>query len=547
MPEGKRVWESIVPSLMAAIMFLGAPAPSRGDVIVTSPATGRILVLDGAGTVTRVLGEAGGVQQPSGIVLDPTRHMIVADHGAGRVLRLAPDGSNGMILAWGIPKPDGPSVGPRGEIFLVSRNDAASIQRSRPRSTEGDPAPTRLNQVWRIPSGGGAPEVIATLDEATHLVQTHVVGSGPYEGDLLVLSARPGRVVRLTSVGSGAFERRSDFIAGFPVEPSSMAAATSGEILVSTTDGRILRYTDAGARLAPDFASGLPLGRTRVSVGLEGLVHVTPQGGSSVIRFDSRGARLTDLFVTGVPLAAAVATGCVPTPVGDNVAVSPGAGVSVVFDRVVEAGQTCLQTTPLAAGETITPRGNLIPDWARKLWEDPGFVVHELTTTACFEGSVGEEFFSQNPDARLLHATGSGQVMEDITVLVTPNDPRGRSGGFSEFVVYLDTRPVRDVILLKLAKLQQELDVESDLAQRIAEEQLEAIRAWLDGMTTLVSQAGPDIDRAEAIRRMLEMKAYVRANTGEAIPGFVCEGTGRSNPAGWLVAWIDTWIFHMNL
>jgi hypothetical protein len=323
-----------------------------------------------------------------------------------------------------------------------------------------------------------------------------------------------------------------------------MAYARTGELLIGTSDGRVLRYSDTGARLQPDFATGLPVGPMRLTINIDGVVHITPVGGTTVIRFDPYAARLPDLAGATVPLAAALTTGCSPTPVGQGVNVSLAAGISAIFDNVVTAGQTCLQTTALGPGVLTTPRGNTIPSFARKLFEDPGFVVYDITTTAVFTDTVVAEIFAQNPDARVMVAHGSGNVLEEATVLVTPDDPRSRQPSLSEFVIYLDTRPPSQVALIKLANLQNALN--TTFAPLINPTILSHLQDLLAQITVAVGNGGADADRPLAISLLKDFKTFTRQNSGEGIPNRA-GADGGGNAAGGLISLADTLVFQLTL
>ncbi|HET9481794.1 MAG TPA: DUF6689 family protein [Candidatus Polarisedimenticolia bacterium] len=540
---------SSLAAIAAALALLGIAGTARAEVFVASPSTGRVLVLDSDGGLVGTIGAAGGLAAPSSLAVDSQRNLLVADYAAGRIIRYSADGANASLVATGIPKPDGLSIGPSGTLFLVSRDDQGMAPRLRLRSP-GDSITVYLREVWTVPAGGGLPARIASIDESTRLTQTAVPAAGPYAGDVFVLSSRPGLIARLTlDSAKGTWARMADLATGVPGEPTGMAVTRTGQILVSTSDGRILRYSPFGQRLTPDFAGGLPAGPTSLSINFDGIVHVTPIGGTTVIRFNPYAERLADLSSASTPIAAALNSACAPTPVGANVMVSPAAGVNIIFDNVTQAGQTCLQSSLLGPGVVSTPQGNTIPEFARKLFEDPGFVVYNLTTTARFTDSIATEFFSHNPDARLLHAHGSGQVMEDITTLVTPNDPRGRTPLFSEFVVYLDTRTPQIATLTKLERLQGLLDPETGVIGNVSPDLLAALAAQIEVVAAAIGLAGPDSDRETAVGTLIQLKQFVRENSGEGIPNSPGgpEGEEGTNAAGSFLSWADSLIFSLSV
>ena len=529
-------------SWVTALVILISLGAAAAEVYVTSPSTGRILVLDSTGALVRTIGWAGGLQEPYAITLDSQRSLLVTDYAAGRILKFAEDGSNATIVAANIPKPDGLSIGANGDLFLVSRENSTGRTLLR---SGGDHTPSNLRQVWMVPAGSNFPVKIGSVGESSRLAQTVVVPSGRYKGELFVLSTRPGLIARYQQAGPTTFTRVADFVSFIPGEPTAMAFTRTGQLLVSSSDGRIMRYSGDGARIQGDFATGLPTGATRVSINKDGVVHLTVLGKSNVIRFDPYAMRLPDLNGATSPVASAVTSGCVPTPAGAAVNVSPAAGVNVIFDRVVDGGTTCLQTTSLGAGIRTSPRNNIIPGYAKKLYEDPGFVVYDITTTASFTDSIAVDLFSHNPDARAMHAHGSGNTFVDSTTLVTPTDPRARTGGLSEFVVYLDTRENTDVIALKLHNLDDYL---SNRVCQIADIQLGELRARLSDIFNLIesTESRPDADRTGASTALVEFKNYVKANSGDGISNI--PGTdGLCNDAGNLLGLADTLLFQLSL
>jgi len=527
-------------SFVAVLALMVGAVPA--EVYVTSPETGRIVVLDGSGAVERVICAAGGLSQPFAIAVDSHRNLLVTDYARDRILRYAPDGSDASVVASRIPRPDGLSISPSGDLFLVSRDDTRLNTKLRLRE-QVDLVDQYLRDVWMVPAGGGGAIRIARIDSSNRLAGTATLVSGPYEGDLLVLSTLPGMIARLSRTGTSGFTRMADFTTGIPGEPTGIAVTRTGTVLVSTSDGRVLAFSDSGSPLGPDFATGLETGPSRLSVNFDGVVHITHVGSSIINRYDAHANRLADLSAGSYPAAAALTSACVPTPAGQSVMVLPAAGVSVTYDNVTQAGETCLTTTALAAGVNVTPQSNTIPSYARRLWEDPGFVVYQLTTTARFTDTIASDFFSMNPDARVLHASGSGNVMEDATTLVTPDDPRVRTKTFSEFVVYLDTRPASDVVLVKLARLQDELDTFGGSIDPTLRTQIQLLITEAAG---LIGSGGADSDAAGAVLVLKQLKQFVRQHSGEGIPN-VPGVDGGGNPAGGLIALADTLIFSLGV
>ena len=151
--------------------------------------------------------------------------------------------------------------------------------------------------------------------------------------------------------------------------------------------------------------------------------------------------------------------------------------------------------------------------------------------------SIAVEFLAPNPNARLLVAHGTGQIFEDATVLVTPIDPRGRVGGLSEFVVYLDTRPASQLVLTKVAGLQA--NVANGVNRGVDPDLVAIFQGIVNDITLAVGSAGKDADREEAAQLLRQFKALARARSGNGLPNGIdaVPGSGATNPAGdWLAA-----------
>src|SRR5262249_52780976 len=161
------------------------------------------------------------------------------------------------------------SLDAEGNLYAVNSGPGTSAQ--------------KLRKVFRIPKDGtgpggyGAAELIddAVLSadlQDTRYVRTSTPG-GLQAGDLLVLSARPSRILRYADaaacptvpvcvagrsefIGSAAFGRAS---------PRGMAFAPDGNLLVSTSAGDILRFSPTGEPLG-NFVSGVGNGLAKIAL-----------------------------------------------------------------------------------------------------------------------------------------------------------------------------------------------------------------------------------------------------------------------------------------
>lgn len=122
-----------------------------------------------------------------------------------------------------------------------------------------------------------------------------------------------------------------------------------------------------------------------------------------------------------------------------------------------------------------------------------------------FEDSVRAEIHTHElvwaPGSRLrLFKAPAGGAFADITEAVEAGSvrTRGRTGGFSQFLVLLDLRPTSDVVELKLDALEDRLDAAAglDASQRaLLDAMLDDVRAaWDDGLHGLAIAAVEQLD-----------------------------------------------------
>jgi hypothetical protein len=135
-----------------------------------------------------------------------------------------------------------------------------------------------------------------------------------------------------------------------------------------------------------------------------------------------------------------------------------------------------------------------------------------------------------------------GGPFKDITVAMGPGSyrARGSTGGFSEFLILADVRPVDQVIKAKLNRLEQMLDDYAALTPGTLyddlEERLEDVRAdYARGAT------------AEAIQGVDGFLAVVQEHAGTDIPNLWRSARDVQNVAGYLRAGAMTLRFSLAL
>ena len=505
--------------------FLSAPAQ---EIFVANSSNGRISVFDTSGAATPFTGDTSSLTTPLGIALDSLGRLVVCDNKHDRLVRYELAGGAPVVIASEVPRPDGPSFGPGGDLFFVTSPDGATS--------------SKLRDVYVLPGGSGPAVKIASLRDSRLLRDTKIVPAGPYAGHLLVLSGRPAFIARFSPATPTSWLRESNFVASLPDEATGMAFTPTGDLLVAGIEGNIRRFDSSGNRLT-DFSLGLGNGPTRIAVSGDGTVYVTNRNHPTLFRFDSTGMRLSDFGGTLQSPAGVAVHEFASTPVGRNVTVTPIPGVSATYDEVVEAGFTTAEKQTLDEGQRTTPCGNVIPAFATLPAGDGAFTVTRVETTAGFIESIALEFFHPDGNSRLFHAACPPDAagFEDVTTLAVPGDPRGRVPQFSEFVVVADTRPNSEVIRVKRESLMMTVAPGSPADQFIDSATLAALRMRIGEVGELVFFGNTQ----GAIEELQRLKDFVRANSGTTIPSSAISPGG--NIAGRIVSLAATLQFSLGL
>lgn len=164
-----------------------------------------------------------------------------------------------------------------------------------------------------------------------------------------------------------------------------------------------------------------------------------------------------------------------------------------------------------------------------------------------FSGIVAVELhthnlqFGANCPLRLFAATGGGRF-EDITESMGMGSyrVRGTKGGFSEFLILVELRPVNRVILQKFNRLESLLDQN---AAAIPEPTLTELTDLLQAARTAYS--GGQI--LGAIQKVEAFSAKLQQHSGSAIPDVWRSAGDLVNVAGLLRAGAGTLRFSLNL
>jgi hypothetical protein len=234
-----------------------------------------------------------------------TIDLLVADTLKGEVIRYTGSAGVGTVI-WstsqgpGPQYPDGLSVDPDGDLFVISNGSGTS----------------KPQQLWvlphdpSLPLGAGflAPRLIdasfngipvQSLDD-TLIARTSSPAANA--GDLLVLASSPDTVFVYSAASV-----QGVLAGGPPISPSAQLLTASqfpagadlggmdfwppdGSLLITTSGGTILRYAFAGgsATRLPDFSNGLGNGKFKVKAGIENGVayaFVANNNGGQILEF----------------------------------------------------------------------------------------------------------------------------------------------------------------------------------------------------------------------------------------------------------------------
>lgn len=404
-----------------------------GDLYATEVLEGRVSVRRADGS-TRVLRD--DLPAANGITFHQGRLFVDECRIGGRLLELDLDGGAPRVVAEGIPLPNALEAGPDGKLYLpimatneIWRIDPAGGEPERVVGDLGTPVALKFDpqghivcpqtgsgDVWRIDPRTGDKTLLAKLapgldnltfvgdrlfiSHLTHGEITEILpdGStramlpggmnGPFDlavGDDGRLYVSDGNIFYALSPEGGLQRLGSIFVHGYPGNIRGIAAAGDSNLVVTTTNGQIARYSPwtsesevlaegfadlLGVAVAPDgaivaveFASGRVLsvrGKTTdiLATGLDHPVDVAIAPDGSCLVSESGAGRIVRISGAGVETL----VDGLRTPHGITLhdgtlyIVDIGAKTLVAFDMAARTRQVIASALPVGAPPGVVPK-----------------------------------------------------------------------------------------------------------------------------------------------------------------------------------------------
>jgi len=253
-------------------MDLNMYAPeSKAGIVVRLPLIGQMGLAAGGGDTAR--GDGGDATEallnhPSGVALDASGNLYIADRDNARVRRVAPDGTITTVAAtadW--VAPSGVSVDAAGNIYVVD---------------------TGLKQVLQITPAGATKRVAASLTLTAPAAAVEDAA-----GNLYIADTGAGRIFSVTAAGASSI--LLDKLAG----PHGLALDGAEHLFFTEQDGARVRSLDLASGNLSDLGAGqwsIPRG---IAVDAAGNVFVADTGHQQIMRIDTAG-QVTAVAGSGV-------------------------------------------------------------------------------------------------------------------------------------------------------------------------------------------------------------------------------------------------------
>jgi uncharacterized protein (TIGR03437 family) len=235
-----------------------APESSAG-IVVRFPLIGQMSLAAGGGDTAR--GDGGDATEallnhPSGVTVDASGNLYIADRDNARVRRVAPGGTITTVAAsarW--LAPSAISVDPAGNVYVVD---------------------TGLKQVLKITPTGDVKRVAQNVTTPTQAVADAA-------GTLYVADSAAGKIFSVTS--GGVMSTLLDKLAA----PHGLALDGAGRLFFTQQDGASVRSLDLSSGSLSELGAGqwsIPRG---IAVNPAGEIFVADTGRQQIVRIDAAG------------------------------------------------------------------------------------------------------------------------------------------------------------------------------------------------------------------------------------------------------------------
>jgi sugar lactone lactonase YvrE len=287
----------------------GLAVDGTGDVFIADTGNNRVLELSPSGTITPIA-PAAGLNKPKGVEVDGAGDVFIADTGKNRVLEVSPSGTVTTVntKGWPLAEPSGVAVDAAGDLFIAS--GLGIVLKISPSGTVIRIAPSRFN--W--PSG-------VALDGT---------------GDIFVADTGADAVWKV--VPSGVV---IPVYFQLSIDPTGVAVDGAGDVFISdTANNRVLEASPSG-QVTPVAIFAHLSGPDGVAVDSEGNLFI-----ADTLRVIEVTA---GVFVTVRPATTRTGLGA-PTPTaGDGSTAGEGPTVTAIRRSGLHARGTTLVLTFSAA------------------------------------------------------------------------------------------------------------------------------------------------------------------------------------------------------
>ena len=226
------------------------PPSTRLEAPIVTPAPDAVVETiagSGANGAADGVGASAQFDNPVGVFLDAAGDVLVTEYDGRRLRKISPDGAT-TTLATGLPEP----------FAVIATEDAIYVQTDR--APNEDKGPT-TGTLWRVPLGGGAPEVFLEANALprgmARLQDGRLVLSNREQHSLSILDLASKSVTPLVGSGTAGFADGLGANAQLDT-PYGVAVLPDGAILVADAGNNVIRKVTLDGEMTLFAGDGNP-------------------------------------------------------------------------------------------------------------------------------------------------------------------------------------------------------------------------------------------------------------------------------------------------